>query len=231
MMHHLENDKTSIAVLDISDQSAQAPTDDDYQLQVDNITPTYLRTDDRSEPLVKNQVLCSRNIPNTVIRYNMSVEGEGGYRFALGPISLKQRSWIDHQESPLYYKYQQGLRYVYSRLKSFDKLKQGWDSYNAKPITLPAIVRAMQLFSLILRELHSANRDIGVPFVGPRIDGGVGFEWETLYKEFIVSVPASLEAPTSYLKVDKSVMKELEEEGVITSDFDLARLVVQWLTY
>ncbi|MCH7604935.1 hypothetical protein IID24_03035 [Patescibacteria group bacterium] len=72
---------------------------------------------------------------------------------------------------------------LFDKLKSFEALKDGWDSYQGKPITESALSTARELIPHLLR--FSNAKDI---FVCPLGDGGVEFEYETGCLDIMITV-------------------------------------------
>ena len=59
-----------------------------------------------------------------------------------------------------------------ARIKDFSLLKEKWDSYYAKPISLTARARAIQ----IVKDLECATS----PRIVPGADGSINFEWDNI---------------------------------------------------
>lgn len=128
------------------------------------------------------------------------------------------------------FKMQQGSRQIVNRLKKFATLEAGWDSYGAKPIEWFTIARAIDFFYKVLSVLENERKKVvPVPFIAPRSDGGIQFEWSTCYKELIHSIPEGKKEPLEYLKIDMPSGEEKEEEGEVSSINDLVSIVTDWL--
>lgn len=138
-----------------------------------------------------------------------------------------QKSWVDFFSSPLSEKYEAALRYVISRLCKIGRLRNNWDGEGAKAISWTAVSRALSLFTAIVMSADKASADLPIPSVSPLPDGGIDFEFETLFKEFMVSVPDAPGASLNYLTVDKSEMRERLAEGEL-SEGELIKLAVNW---
>jgi len=122
---------------------------------------------------------------------------------------------------------QGGLNSVINRLRKFGALKKGWDSYEAKPIKWTTITRAINFVSRILF-LAEDKSAIPIPFVAPLPDGGIHFEWKTFYKELIHSIPEKEKKGIEYLKVDKILGFEREEEGEVLNTDSIVNIVIDW---
>jgi hypothetical protein len=125
-------------------------------------------------------------------------------------------------------KYEKGLRDIALQLRRYSKFKPNWDGEGGQPITWSTISRAIIIFSTIMFQLDKTKKDIGVPSVGPLSFGGIEFEWQNIFKEFIFTIPEDPTMPISYLKVDKSSAVEVEEEKE-ASDTELVDILVNWL--
>ena len=137
-------------------------------------------------------------------------------------------TWINNSaETIIAFRIQRGSRFITDRLKKFANLKTGWDSYDAKSIQWKTIIRAIQFFSKVLYEIE--NKNIPVPFVAPLSDGGIQFEWKTCYKELILLIPEKEEEPFEYLKVDKLLWKEQEEEDRVFNIDEMVNIAKNWL--
>lgn len=140
-------------------------------------------------------------------------------------------TWTENiAETKIIPKVRQGSRCIVNRLKKFATLKVGWDTYNAKPIEWLTITRAIKFFYTILCVMETENKDVvPLPFVAPRSDGGIQFEWTTCYKELIHSIPEEKMEPIEYLKTDMTSGEEKEEEGVVSGIDDLVNIITDWL--
>lgn len=140
-------------------------------------------------------------------------------------------TWTENiAETKIMSKVQHGSRSIVNRLKKFATLEAGWDSYNAKPIEWLTITRAIKFFYNILCAMEIENKDVvPLPFIAPRSDGGIQFEWSTCYKELIHSIPEKRKGPIEYLKVDTTSGEEKEEEGEVSSIDDIVVIVTDWL--
>lgn len=147
--------------------------------------------------------------------------------------SLKEKSTTSTKnlaESKTISKVQRGSLSIVKRLKSFAALRAGWDSYGAKPIEWSTISRAIAFICHVLYDIDCQNKDVvPLPFVAPRSDGGIQFEWSTCYKELILTIPAKENELMEYLKTDINSGEEKEEEGEVSSIEDLVRIVTDWL--
>lgn len=127
-------------------------------------------------------------------------------------------------------KVQRGSFSIVERLKSFATLRANWDSYDAKPIEWSTINRAIAFTCHVLYDIDSQNKDVvPCPFIAPRSDGGIQFEWTTCYKELIHSIPEKENELIEYLKVDSVSGEEKEEEGEVSSIDDIVDIVTEWL--
>lgn len=127
-------------------------------------------------------------------------------------------------------KVQRGSFSIVERLKGFKALRAGWDSYGAKPIEWSTINRAIVFICHVLYDIDSQNKDIvPPPFIAPRSDGGIQFEWSTCYKELIHTIPDKENERIEYLKTDMTSGEEKEEEGEVSSINDLVSIVTDWL--
>jgi hypothetical protein len=158
---------------------------------------------------------------------NKIVEGEDFQTLHEGSAS----TWTENfAEIKIISKLQLGSNSIIKRLRKFSTLKAGWDSYNAKPIEWLTISRAINFFYNVLYVMESKNKDvIPLPFVAPRSDGGIEFEWNTCYKELIIFIPEDEKQFIEYLKVDKTEDEEKEEEEETSNIEDLTNIVTDWL--
>ncbi len=138
-----------------------------------------------------------------------------------------QKSWVDFFSSPLSKKYETALRYVISRLCSFGRLHENWDGEGAKPVSWMTISRALSLFTSIVMSADKVGADLPIPSVSPLPDGGIEFEFETLFKELMVAVSDTPGAPLNYLTANKSELREQLEEGEL-GEGELVKLAVNW---
>jgi hypothetical protein len=137
---------------------------------------------------------------------------------------------VNIAEAKIMPKIQHGSRSIVNRLKEFATLEKGWDSYGANPIEWFTITRAIEFFFRVLCVLDSDDKNVvPIPFIAPRSDGGIQFEWSTCYKELIHSIPDEKEKPIEYLKVDSVSGEEKEEEGEVSSIDDIVDIVTEWL--
>lgn len=172
----------------------------------------------------------------------ISKRGIAGITFGSSPLSIatidsqfvrKEKSTTSTEnfaESRIVSKVQRGSISIVERLKGFKSLKEGWDSYSAKPIEWSAINRAIGFVCHVLYNIDSQNKDvIPHPFIVPCSDGGIQFEWSTCYKELTLTIPEKETEPIEYLKADMTSGEEKEEEGEASSISDIVSLVTDWL--
>lgn len=143
----------------------------------------------------------------------------------------KSATWIENfAETKTISNVQLASHSIVERLKSFATLETGWDSYDAKPIEWPTIIRAITFSYQVLYVIDSQNKDVVPrPFIAPLPDGGIQFEWSTCYKELIHSIPEKENDLIEYLKVDNASGEEKEEEGEVSSIDDIVGIVTEWL--
>jgi hypothetical protein len=211
--------------------TVQAPTNQFQNPQ--NQTNAYIDT--RFYPDMK----CGGNYSFTMI----DKRGINNFFFAspqdflvseIGPLILrkvKPTTWIENfAETKTISKVQLGSHSIVEKLKSFAALEANWDSYDAKPIEWSTIIRAIKFSNHILYAIDSQDKDVVPrPFIAPRSDGGVQFEWSTCYKELILTIPAKENELMEYLKTDINSGEEKEEEGEVSSIEELVHIVTDWL--
>jgi len=121
-----------------------------------------------------------------------------------------------------------GLDIVMDRLKKIGELKEGWDTYNAKPIDKKTIDRAIKFFENLFSQ--SGYKALPVPFIAPLIDGGIHFEWRTFFKEFQYTIPANESEPFTYYKLEKISIDQVTEEESQTYDInEIVNIIMSWL--
>lgn len=216
--------------------------DNPYNLSVSNavkaLQPSLKdRTNYRLQYLVLDRA-CDNNY------YRVSVDVKGFNRFdyfsssvpyktievTTAPVAMST-TWADTLvETQLADKVKLGVNLIIERLRKIANLKRGWDSYEAEPIESATIIRAIDFFSKIVVQLDRERRNnLPVPFVAPLSDGGIQFEWRTLYKELIIVVPKSIQNDLTYLKVEKDIFGEIEEKEASIVVDDAIQLATTWL--
>jgi hypothetical protein len=106
-----------------------------------------------------------------------------------------------------------GMPYWFSevddRLHSFSQLADNWDSYGASPIDESLIRQAIQL-------LKASNLDdFPKPFVVPRKDGGINFEWDIGEKFLSLEIrKGGMEYFFFDRKDEKSIEKKYKEQNL-----------------
>ncbi len=194
------------------------------------------RTNYREQQFILNRV-CDNNY------YRVSIDVKGLNRvdffstaayylpieFRTAPVAVNL-TWADSfVETQIADKVELGFNLITERLKKIGQLKRGWDSYGAEPIVWPTIARAIDFFSRIIIQLDKEKRNNSpVPFIAPLSDGGIQFEWRTFYKELTLIIPKGKESAITYLKVEKSIFGETEEEGDAVVD-EAIELATAWL--
>jgi len=101
------------------------------------------------------------------------------------------------------------LSEVDERLHRFANLEQNWDSYGASPIDEGLIRQALQML------LSSDLEDVPKPFVVPRKDGGINFEWD--FGEKFLSLEIRKDGMEYFFfnrKDEKSIEKEYKEQNL-----------------
>ncbi|MBU4268648.1 MAG: hypothetical protein KJ808_07350 [Acidobacteria bacterium] len=118
---------------------------------------------------------------------------------------------------------------IYSRLKMFATLQKGWDSYSAVPIKWSTIAKGIDFISRILysRFLKKLSY-IPIPFIAPLSDGGIQFEWNSCYKELIITIPEDDACPIEYLQIEKTSLSETKKEGNTFNFEDAIFLINGW---
>jgi hypothetical protein len=145
-----------------------------------------------------------------------------------GVESWRKKNSVSLYRTPLARKYQSHLKYVISRLVKIGRLERNWDGEGAQPMGWKAAVRALALFTSMVNVAEKLQADLPIPSVSPLPDGSIEFEFETIFREAMVLVPAKTDDGLNYLVVDKSGIQEHVQEGVQSSDPTLAGLVVDW---
>mgnify|MGYP003136760796 CR=1 FL=1 len=150
-------------------------------------------------------------------------------KFQTAPVA-ENSTWVDSfVETQIADKVKLGFNLITERLRKIRKLKHDWDSYGADPIEWSTIARAIDFFSRLIIQLDREKRNNSpVPFIAPLSDGGVQFEWRTLYKELTLIIPKGRESAITYLKVEKSISGETEEEGEVVVN-EAIEFVTTWL--
>lgn len=116
------------------------------------------------------------------------------------------------------------------KLKQFALLKKGWDSYDADEIEWSTISVAVNFYSGVLLRAEGKNKKaLPIPFVSPISDGGIQFEWMTHYKELIIEIGKDKTQEFEYLKVEKTLDGEKEEEDKVLTINDAIQMVIDWL--
>ena len=96
---------------------------------------------------------------------------------------------------------------VKTKLNGFKDLEENWDSYGASPIEEELIEKAFNL--LLLSQLGNIPK----PFVFPRKDGGVNFEWHKGDKFLSLEIRKD---GMGYFFIDR--LKNKPEEGGFEAD-------------
>jgi hypothetical protein len=71
----------------------------------------------------------------------------------------------------------EGLGGIVAKIQSFQKLTEGWDSYDGKPIPGTAILAAITFLSSAAQKLAKKDIRLLVPFAAPLSFGGLQLEW------------------------------------------------------
>lgn len=102
------------------------------------------------------------------------------------------------------------LSEVDDRLHSFSQLKDNWDSYGASPIDEDLIRQAFQLFLS-----SNLDKDVPKPFIVPRKDGGINFEWDSKGKFLSLEIRKDgMEYFFFNRKDEKSIEKKYKEKNL-----------------
>ena len=97
---------------------------------------------------------------------------------------------------------------IMSTIQRLARLRPGWDSYGANPVSRIAVSRVVtKLLPIILRE------DIPEVTIVPMRDGGLQFEWHRLGIDVEISVPPV--GPVEYLVADPALGIDEEARGPI----------------
>lgn len=121
-----------------------------------------------------------------------------------------------------------GLQAIIKKIYGFKDLKSGWDTYQAKVINVKTIVNAIDIISKIISSINLNDIiNIPIPFVAPLSNGGILFEWSTLYREIEFSIPEKSNKPFQYLITVKHPFYEKEDE--VYSSEELVNIVINWL--
>ncbi|MFH1360665.1 MAG: hypothetical protein ABIJ41_06465 [Candidatus Omnitrophota bacterium] len=120
-----------------------------------------------------------------------------------------------------------GLLTIIHRFRQIVNLKEGWDTYAAKPIKQETINRAIEFFYKVLFKIN--YRSLPIPFVVPLEDGGIFFEWRTCYKELHHTIPEDIAEPYTYYKIDKTLFENFEEEKETRDIDEIVDLITSWL--
>lgn len=115
----------------------------------------------------------------------------------------------------------------FKRLKEFSNLKDDWDTYGGKPISMDVISKAASLL-LKVSELKEQNQlEIAEPFIAPRSDDGIQYEWENDSKYLELSALSESEK-YRYFATDESVDPPVESSGDLSFSYELLGLF-SWL--
>lgn len=108
------------------------------------------------------------------------------------------------------------------RLRELQQLPAGWDSYDARSVSLEVIEKTK---SVLLDAISPGGLGPPALFIAPTSNGGIGLEWKLESgKEFVLEIPP--EGNMSYLLVvPKAEGGEEETEGIVQSPQELQRLL------
>lgn len=214
-----------------------------HSLAVEIPTQNFQHTQDRTNENINIYFLINFTYEGTYSYTRMDKRGERGFSFSKPSNNFIPRTdfqklhkgssptWTENfAEIKIASKLRLGSTYMIERLKKFATLEAGWDSYDAKPIEWPTVIRAITFSCQVLYVIDSQNKDVVPrPFIAPRPDGSIQFEWSTCYKELIHTIPEKDNELIEYLKTDMTSGEEKEEEGEVSSINDLVNIVTDWL--
>lgn len=107
------------------------------------------------------------------------------------------------------------------RLKQLEALREGWDSYGARPIGKVALTRTRVLLRSIFQGIK--RTDLRHLFIAPLPSGGIQLELITKSgKELFIELPPSTTDKPTFLLIDPLVAgEEREIEGSIEDQHSL----------
>ena len=225
-------------------KAAVKPSEQVYYSFLRSYTPTYTEnlSNDRTNLLTGSQIVFRSNVGERFFAGEI-VSGRylKSYFYSAAEIdrskdSVKRfddehlvsvRTWTYADKLPRIKKISKSVSHIIYQLRRYASFKAGWDGENAQKITWDTITRAISLVVALVHQLDQTGNDLGIPCVGPMADGGIEFELETLFKEFIITIPPSANDEISFLKIDKSGEEEVEEEST-ASDLEIPSLIIDW---
>lgn len=140
--------------------------------------------------------------------------------------SFEETSSESRITTPGYQQKAKQLSSISSKILSFRHLKKNWDFYDACPINYATIVTGIEFIQHLLNWISDYDLDIDAPFVAPRPDGELQFEWEDEYKYLEIGI-----SPNNH-KYEYVAMNDytgFEDEGETSSEETLTSLL-RWYT-
>lgn len=173
---------------------------------------------------------------NALIRYfeNIEVEGQGqvalfdslalfGRPFKGQWVNLPRQDWTPPLwEMPIGTAFTQHFVDSLAKLRSMQGLEQGWDSYDATPISNIAVAQSLALLWEVFTYFISVGNRIPQPFVAPVPDGRVQIEWESEIGDIEVTIDEN--GRIDYLLCEGDDLSTCNE-GTVATPIELAELL------
>jgi len=132
---------------------------------------------------------------------------------------LEQPSWISSK------KYDE----LFNNLSKFFNLETNWDSYGAPAIDKNCITESITILSTLLEITSEFEFTFQLPFIAPRSDGGIQFEWEKDNRYLEITLSPNNEN-IKFLAMDETENgHDISLDGKISSNDGIKRLIF-WFT-
>ena len=118
------------------------------------------------------------------------------------------------------------LSNVNTKIWSFRRLRENWDYYYAKPINDSCIFAAIDFVDHLSEWIYDYQINIETPFVAPRPDGGLQFEWENDVRYLEIGLSPGLHS-YDYLFINDATGFEIEDA---TNNADTLIELLKWLS-
>jgi len=173
---------------------------------------------------------------NALRRYfeNIEVVGQGqvalfdslalfGRPFTGQWVNLPRQDWAPPLwEMPIGTAFTQQFVDSLAKLRSMQGLEQGWDSYDATPISQIAVAQSLTLLWDVFTYFISVGDRIPQPFVAPVPDGRVQVEWESAIGDIEVTIDEN--GRIEYLLCEGDDLSTCNE-GTVATPRELAELL------
>ena len=138
-------------------------------------------------------------------------------------VNLSRQDWVPPLwEMSISTAFKQQFVDALAKLRSMQGLKQGWDSYDATPISQIAVAQSWALLRDVFTYFASVGDRIPQPFVAPIPDGRIQVEWESAIGDIEVTVDE--DGRIEYLLCEGDDLSTCNE-GTVATPRELAELL------